>query len=80
MFENRIIKDIRPRYRIIKEGNFFFLPEEVYSLDQSLFPSILVKNNSFIKTNTKITSSLFSLSAYEARSPCRFVFLPSVAC
>lgn len=60
IFENGKIEDIRPRYRIIKEGNFFFLPEEVYSLDQSLFSSILVKNNSFIKAGTKITSTISS--------------------
>ena len=50
----------RSRYKIIKEGNFFFLPEEVYNLDQSLFSSILIKNNSFIKTGTKITSTIIS--------------------
>nr|BDZ75622.1 DNA-directed RNA polymerase subunit beta'' [Timmiella anomala] len=60
IFEDRKIKDVRPRYKIIKEGNFFFLPEEVYILDQSLFSSILVKNNNFIKAGTKITSTITS--------------------
>nr|YP_009682228.1 RNA polymerase beta' subunit [Fissidens nobilis]QDQ38640.1 RNA polymerase beta' subunit [Fissidens nobilis] len=60
IFENGKTKDVRPRYKIIKEGSFFFLPEEVYSLDQSLFSSILVKNNSFVKAGTQITSTLTS--------------------
>nr|BDZ75500.1 DNA-directed RNA polymerase subunit beta'' [Trematodon longicollis] len=60
IFENKKTKDGRPRYKIIKEGSFFFLPEEVYILDQSLFSSILVKNNSFIKAGTKITSTITS--------------------
>ena len=60
VFENRKTKDVRPKYKIIKEGNFFFLPEEVYSLDQSFFSSILVKNNSFIKAGTKITPTITS--------------------
>jgi DNA-directed RNA polymerase subunit beta' len=59
-FENKKTKDIKPKYKIIKEGSFFFLPEEVYFLDQSLFSSILVKNNSFIKAGTKITSTITS--------------------
>nr|YP_009920464.1 RNA polymerase beta'' subunit [Syntrichia filaris]QMQ99608.1 RNA polymerase beta'' subunit [Syntrichia filaris] len=60
IFENKKTKDIKPKYKIIKEGNFFFLPEEVYFLDQYLFSSILVKNNSFIKAGTKITSTITS--------------------
>lgn len=58
IFENKKTKDIRPKYKIIKEGNFFFLPEEVYILDQSFFSSILIKNNSFIEVGTKITPSI----------------------
>jgi DNA-directed RNA polymerase subunit beta' len=60
IFENKKIKEIKPKYKIIKEGSFFFLPEEIYFLDQSLFSSILVKNNSFIKAGTKITSTITS--------------------
>lgn len=60
IFENRKTKDIKSKYKIIKEGNVFFLPEEVYILDQSLFSSILIKNNSFIKAGTKITSVITS--------------------
>lgn len=60
IFENEKVKDAKPKYKIIKEGNFFFLPEEIYSFDQSFFSSILVKNNSFIKAGTKITSTLTS--------------------
>nr|YP_010188722.1 RNA polymerase beta'' subunit [Entosthodon attenuatus]QZJ47525.1 RNA polymerase beta'' subunit [Entosthodon attenuatus] len=60
IFENTKTKTVRPRYKILKEGNFFFLPEEVYILDQSSFSSILVKNNSFIKAGTKITSNITS--------------------
>jgi len=60
IFRDSEIKNTRPRYKIIKEGNFFFIPEEIYNLDQSLFSSILVKNNSFIKAGTKITSFIIS--------------------
>lgn len=60
IFKNEKIKDFRPKYKIIKEGNFFFLPEEIYNLDQSLFSSILVKNNSFITAGTKITPTISS--------------------
>jgi len=60
IFENEKTKDVKPKYRIIKEGSFFFLPEEIYILDQSLFSFILVKNNSFIKAGTKITSTIIS--------------------
>lgn len=60
LFENKKTKDIKPKYKIIKEGSFFFLPEEVYFLDQYLFSSLLVKNNSFIKAGTKITSTITS--------------------
>nr|YP_009732844.1 RNA polymerase beta'' subunit [Diphyscium foliosum]QHU77189.1 RNA polymerase beta'' subunit [Diphyscium foliosum] len=60
IFEDRKTKDSRPRYKIIKEGNFFFLPEEVYILDQSFYSSILIKNNSFIEIGTKITSTITS--------------------
>nr|QZJ47977.1 RNA polymerase beta'' subunit [Tetraphis pellucida] len=59
-FENKETKNFRPRYRIIKEGNFFFLPEEVHFLDQSFFSSILIENNSFIEAGTKITSNIIS--------------------
>lgn len=60
IFEDQKTKTVRPRYKILKEGNFFFLPEEVYILDQSSFSSILVKNNSFIKAGTKITFNISS--------------------
>lgn len=60
IFENKKTKDVRPKYKIIKDGSFFFLPEEIYVLDQSFFSSILVKNNSFIKAGTKITSTITS--------------------
>lgn len=60
IFENSKSKDAQSKYKIIKEGNFFFLPEEVYNLDQSSFSSILIKNNSFIKAGTKITSTITS--------------------
>jgi DNA-directed RNA polymerase subunit beta' len=60
IFEDSKIKKTKTKYKIIKEGNFFFLPEEVYNLDQSFFSSILIKNNSFIKAGTKITSTIIS--------------------
>ena len=60
IFEDKKTKDIKPKYKIIKEGSFFFLPVEVFFLDKYLFSSILVKNNSFIKAGTKITSTITS--------------------
>nr|QFK69584.1 RNA polymerase beta' subunit [Pogonatum inflexum] len=61
IFKDKKIKDCRPRYQIIKEGNFFFLPEEIYILDQSFSTSsILVENNSFIQKGTRITSTIIS--------------------
>nr|YP_010189111.1 RNA polymerase beta'' subunit [Ulota hutchinsiae]QZJ48063.1 RNA polymerase beta'' subunit [Ulota hutchinsiae] len=60
IFEDSKNKNGRSRYKIIKEGNFFFIPEEIHNLDQSLFSSLLIKNNSFIEAGTKITSTITS--------------------
>nr|YP_010249920.1 RNA polymerase beta'' subunit [Polytrichum commune]QTT78357.1 RNA polymerase beta'' subunit [Polytrichum commune] len=61
IFKDKKTKDFRPRYQVIKEGNFFFLPEEIYILDQSFSASsILIENNSFIQKGTKITSTIIS--------------------
>nr|QTT78441.1 RNA polymerase beta'' subunit [Andreaea rupestris var. fauriei] len=59
IFKDQRTKIVRPKYKIIKVGNFFFLPEEVYILHQSL-SSILVRNNSFVQAGTKITSTIRS--------------------
>nr|YP_009522513.1 DNA-directed RNA polymerase subunit beta'' [Dumortiera hirsuta]AXQ02593.1 DNA-directed RNA polymerase subunit beta'' [Dumortiera hirsuta] len=58
-FEDSKTKLFRPRYPIIKEGNFFFIPEEVHILTQSL-SSIFIKNNKFIQTDTPITLNMNS--------------------
>nr|QYB18383.1 RNA polymerase beta'' subunit [Riccia fluitans]WKW95008.1 RNA polymerase beta'' subunit [Riccia fluitans] len=58
-FEDLKTKLFRPRYTIIKEGNFFLIPEEIHVLTQS-FSSILIKNNKFIQTGTPITLNLNS--------------------
>jgi DNA-directed RNA polymerase subunit beta' len=61
IFKDKRTKDFRSRYKVIKEGNFFFLPEEIHSFDQSFSSSsILIKNNSFIQKGTKITSTITS--------------------
>nr|YP_009642780.1 RNA polymerase beta'' subunit [Reboulia hemisphaerica]QCP68413.1 RNA polymerase beta'' subunit [Reboulia hemisphaerica] len=52
-------KLFRPRYPIIKEGNFFFIPEEIHLLTQSL-SSIFIKNNKFIQAGTPITFNINS--------------------
>nr|YP_009732760.1 RNA polymerase beta'' subunit [Buxbaumia aphylla]QHU77102.1 RNA polymerase beta'' subunit [Buxbaumia aphylla] len=59
-FEDEKTKKFKPEYEIIKEGSFFFLPEEVYFLDQSFSFLILIKNNSFIQAGTRITSTIIS--------------------
>ncbi|BDD77239.1 RNA polymerase beta'' subunit (chloroplast) [Marchantia polymorpha subsp. ruderalis] len=58
-FEDPQTKLFRPRYSIVKEGNFFFIPEEVYILTQSL-SSVFIKNNKFIQAGTFITSNIRS--------------------
>ncbi|KAG6540651.1 hypothetical protein Mapa_017983 [Marchantia paleacea] len=58
-FEDPKTKLFRPRYPIIKEGNFFFIPEEVHVLTQSL-SSVFVKNNKFIQAGTPITLNINS--------------------
>nr|YP_009694145.1 RNA polymerase beta subunit [Christensenia aesculifolia]QEI60320.1 RNA polymerase beta subunit [Christensenia aesculifolia] len=49
----------RSRYKILKEGNFFLIPEEVYTIYQ---PSshIFVSNNSIIEPGTQITFNITS--------------------
>ena len=58
-FEDPQTKLFRPKYSIVKEGNFFFIPEEVYILTQSL-SSVFIKNNKFIQAGTFITSNIRS--------------------
>nr|QWW93171.1 RNA polymerase beta'' subunit [Lunularia cruciata] len=58
-FEDPKTTLFRPRYPIIKEGNFFFIPEEVHILTQSL-SSIFLKNNKFIQAGTPITLNINS--------------------
>nr|QWW93012.1 RNA polymerase beta'' subunit [Cyathodium smaragdinum] len=60
-FEDSETKSVRPRYLIIKEGNFFLIPEEVYSPTQS-FQSIFIQNNTFIQAGTSITPTIISQS------------------
>nr|YP_009922644.1 RNA polymerase beta'' subunit [Wiesnerella denudata]QNA49806.1 RNA polymerase beta'' subunit [Wiesnerella denudata] len=56
-FEDPKTKLFRPRYPIVKEGNFFLIPEEVHLLTQSL-SSIFIKNNKFIQAGTPITFNI----------------------
>nr|YP_009973839.1 RNA polymerase beta'' subunit [Danaea sellowiana]QNH93725.1 RNA polymerase beta'' subunit [Danaea sellowiana] len=52
-------KTFRSRYKILKKGNFFLIPEEVYTTYQ---PSshIFVSNNSIIEPGTQITFNITS--------------------
>nr|QYB18296.1 RNA polymerase beta'' subunit [Sphaerocarpos texanus] len=58
-FEDPRTKLFRPRYQIIKEGNFFFIPEEIHVLTQSL-SSFFIKNNKFIQAGTPISLNINS--------------------
>nr|YP_010881242.1 RNA polymerase beta'' subunit [Fossombronia foveolata]WIA67195.1 RNA polymerase beta'' subunit [Fossombronia foveolata] len=46
----------RPRYRIVRGGNFFLIPEEVHILNRTLSP-LLVRNNKFIQAGVPIASN-----------------------
>nr|YP_010881412.1 RNA polymerase beta'' subunit [Pellia epiphylla]WIA67365.1 RNA polymerase beta'' subunit [Pellia epiphylla var. borealis]WIA67450.1 RNA polymerase beta'' subunit [Pellia epiphylla var. borealis]WIA67888.1 RNA polymerase beta'' subunit [Pellia epiphylla]WIA67973.1 RNA polymerase beta'' subunit [Pellia epiphylla]WIA68059.1 RNA polymerase beta'' subunit [Pellia epiphylla] len=46
----------RPKYRIVKGGNFFLIPEEIHVLTQSL-PSSPVGDHEFIQANALIASN-----------------------
>nr|YP_010715457.1 RNA polymerase beta'' subunit [Todea barbara]WDE24575.1 RNA polymerase beta'' subunit [Todea barbara] len=52
-------KTFRSRYRVIKGGNSFSIPEEVHTVYQP-FSSVSVSNNSIIEEGTRITSSITS--------------------
>jgi DNA-directed RNA polymerase subunit beta' len=52
-------KFCQPRYKIIKGGNFFYIPEKVYLFTKNL-SSLLVNNNKFVQVGTLITSSITS--------------------
>nr|YP_009032814.1 RNA polymerase beta' subunit [Osmundastrum cinnamomeum]AHA59547.1 RNA polymerase beta' subunit [Osmundastrum cinnamomeum] len=52
-------KTFRSRYKVIKGGNFFLIPEEVHTVYQP-FSSVSVSNNSIIEEGTRITSSITS--------------------
>nr|YP_009746877.1 RNA polymerase beta'' subunit [Plagiogyria euphlebia]QII42523.1 RNA polymerase beta'' subunit [Plagiogyria euphlebia] len=47
------------RYRVIKGGNYFLIPEEVYTIHEP-FSSISVTNNTIIEEGAQITSSIIS--------------------
>nr|AWS01008.1 RNA polymerase b''-subunit [Pilularia americana] len=46
-------------YRVIKGGNFFLIPEEVYTTQEPL-SSILIANNTIIEGGTQITTDIIS--------------------
>nr|YP_009667552.1 RNA polymerase beta' subunit [Cheilolejeunea xanthocarpa]QCW58328.1 RNA polymerase beta' subunit [Cheilolejeunea xanthocarpa] len=52
-------KIFKPKYKIVKTGNFFFIPENVYISTKNL-ALLLVKNNQFIRKGTLITSNIIS--------------------
>nr|YP_010958403.1 RNA polymerase b''-subunit [Vandenboschia auriculata]ALO81792.1 RNA polymerase b''-subunit [Vandenboschia auriculata] len=49
----------RSWYKIIKEGNFFLIPEEVY-ITYEPSSSVLVTNNSIVEAGTQITCNIIS--------------------
>nr|QUG10268.1 RNA polymerase beta'' subunit [Hymenophyllum barbatum] len=49
----------RSWYKVIKEGNFFLIPEEVYIIYEPS-SSVLVANNSIIEAGTQVTSNIIS--------------------
>nr|YP_010704939.1 RNA polymerase beta'' subunit [Porella grandiloba]WCQ78475.1 RNA polymerase beta'' subunit [Porella grandiloba] len=58
-FEDTKTKISQPRYKIVKGGNFFFIPEKIYTSVKTL-SLLLVKNNEFIQSGASITSSIAS--------------------
>ena len=52
-------KIFKPKYKIVKTGNFFFIPENIYISTKNL-ALLSVKNNQFIKKGTLITSNIIS--------------------
>nr|QWW92011.1 RNA polymerase beta'' subunit [Lejeunea sp. 17-8794] len=52
-------KILKPKYKIVKTGNFFFIPENIYISTKSL-GLLLVRNNQFIRKGTLITSNIIS--------------------
>nr|YP_010395670.1 RNA polymerase beta'' subunit [Cyathea lepifera]UQJ73745.1 RNA polymerase beta'' subunit [Cyathea lepifera] len=53
------VKTLGSRYRVIKGGNSFLIPEEVYTTHEP-FSSILVTNNTIIEEGTQITPNIIS--------------------
>nr|YP_010716113.1 RNA polymerase beta'' subunit [Crepidomanes latealatum]WDE75848.1 RNA polymerase beta'' subunit [Crepidomanes latealatum] len=49
----------RSWYKVIKQGNFFLIPEEVY-ITYEPFSSVLVSNNSIVEVGTQLTSNIIS--------------------
>ena len=58
-FDETKTKFCQPRYKIIKGGNFFHIPEKVYFSTKNL-SSLLINSNNFIQAGTLITSSVVS--------------------
>nr|QWW92418.1 RNA polymerase beta'' subunit [Lopholejeunea zollingeri] len=52
-------KIFKPKYKIVKTGNFFIIPENLYISIKNL-ALLLVKNNQFIRRGTLITSNIVS--------------------
>ena len=58
-FDKTRTKFGQPRYRIIKGGNFFHIPEKVYFSTKNL-SSLLINNNKFVQAGTLITPGVVS--------------------
>nr|YP_009668541.1 RNA polymerase beta' subunit [Haplomitrium blumei]QCW59317.1 RNA polymerase beta' subunit [Haplomitrium blumei] len=54
--ERERIIDFVPRYKVVRGGNLFLIPEEIYESPSSFF----VGNNSFVEAGTLLTSNTYS--------------------
>jgi DNA-directed RNA polymerase subunit beta' len=58
-FDEPKTKFCQSKYRIIKKGNFFYIPEKVYFFTKNL-SALLINNNKFVQVGTLITESVVS--------------------
>nr|YP_010399880.1 RNA polymerase beta'' subunit [Nowellia curvifolia]UQM88646.1 RNA polymerase beta'' subunit [Nowellia curvifolia] len=59
IFDDGRTKILQPRYRIIKRGNFFHIPEKILFFIKNL-SILLVKNNNYVQAGTCITPTIRS--------------------
>nr|AXZ97051.1 RNA polymerase beta'' chain [Callistopteris apiifolia] len=59
VFNGETLNTFRSWYKVIKEGNFFLIPEEVY-ITYEPSSSVLVANNSIVEAGTQLTPNIIS--------------------